>query len=260
MGFPSDGDTVLQPGRILSWMRPPWEEPGTPHSFAILYRDEHLLAVAARGLPTIPSGGVSWSIRFGASSEDASPQPAPCTVWGGTSESFFSQSRPKLPLKFLRWRSGQVPKVYRALASGCPARDEFEIDIPIGKVPHPVLKTIHAACPAGKPAHSRVRVLERRDGCSCFKSVSRPAGRTQIRIHMAASGHPLVGDPLYLVGGVPAEDSRALPGNLGYHLHSALLGFPHPATDRWIEITCAPPPTLRLRNLDPMFLEHETPE
>ncbi len=145
------------------------------------------------------------------------------------------------------WRTGQVLKVYLALVSGIPARDQFDIDIPIGKVPHPVLKTVHAACPAGKPAHSHVRVLERRDGCSLVQ-VRITTGRPhQIRIHLAASGHPLIGDPLYAVGGAPAEGTRALPGDLGYHLHSLLLGFPHPATGRWTEITCAPPRLLRPR-------------
>jgi 23S rRNA pseudouridine1911/1915/1917 synthase len=54
-----------------------------------------------------------------------------------------------------------------------------------------------------------------------------------------------LGDPLYVKGGIPARNSSALPGDLGYQLHSALLGFPHPATGEWTEITCQPPPVLR---------------
>ncbi len=123
--------------------------------------------------------------------------------------------------------------------------DEFDVDTPIGPVPHRILKTVHAACPSGKPAHSHINVLERRHDCSLVE-VRITTGRPhQIRIHLAASGHPLVGDPLYLAGGIPAEDSRALPGDLGYHLHSALLGFSHPATNQWVEIACCPPPQLR---------------
>ena len=46
---------------------------------------------------------------------------------------------------FQGWRSGEILKVYRALAVGCPDEDEFAINAPIGPVPHPILKTIHAA-------------------------------------------------------------------------------------------------------------------
>ena len=50
---------VLRAGQSLVWHRPPWEEPAVPLSFAVLHRDEHLLAVAKpRGLPSIPHGGL----------------------------------------------------------------------------------------------------------------------------------------------------------------------------------------------------------
>jgi len=49
---------VLRPGQTLVWRRPPWEEPAVPLGFAILHRDDHLLAVAKpRGLPSVPNGG-----------------------------------------------------------------------------------------------------------------------------------------------------------------------------------------------------------
>ncbi len=247
-GIPSDGETVLQPGRILSWMRPPWEEPEVPQSFAILYQDEHLLGVAKPGgLPTIPGGGLFMEHTLLALVRRRFPAASPLHRLGrGTSGVvLFALTAEASRMMSQSWRSGQVLKTYVALASGCPLRDEFDVDTPIGKIPHPVLKTVHAACPAGKPAHSQVKVLERRDGCSLLQ-VRITTGRPhQIRIHLAASGHPLAGDPLYAVGGAPAEGSRALPGDTGYHLHSLLLGFLHPATGRWTEITCAPPPVLR---------------
>jgi 23S rRNA pseudouridine1911/1915/1917 synthase len=67
----------------------------------------------------------------------------------------------------------------------------------------------------------------------------------QIRIHLAAVGHPLKGDPLYEAGGLPAPDTHALPGDPGYHLHSAELSFHHPSSGRELIIECEPPLLLR---------------
>jgi 23S rRNA pseudouridine1911/1915/1917 synthase len=89
-------------------------------------------------------------------------------------------------------------------------------------------------------------VLERRaEGFLCDVRIA--SGRPhQIRIHLAAAGHPLLGDPLYVAGGLPAPDARALPGDAGYQLHSAELRFNHPRTGRAMVLSCAPPPRLRL--------------
>jgi 23S rRNA pseudouridine1911/1915/1917 synthase len=62
---------------------------------------------------------------------------------------------------------------------------------------------------------------------------------------MASAGHPLVGDPLYVVGGVPAPDA-GLPGDPGYRLHAHRLRLPHPATGDPLDLECAPPPSLRI--------------
>ncbi len=250
-GIPSNRETVLRAGLILSWMRPPWEEPEVPRSFAILYRDEYLLGIAKpKGLPTVPGGGGFMENTLLSLVRRHFPGASPLHRLGrGTSGIVLFALAPEAASKISQaWRCGQILKIYRALASGCPAMDEFEVDTPIGPVPHRSLKTIHAASITGKPAHSHISVLERRDDCSLLQIRITTGRPHQIRIHLAASGHPLIGDPLYMAGGVPAEDSRALPGDLGYHLHSALLGFPHPATNGWVEIACQPPPPLRRSN------------
>jgi 23S rRNA pseudouridine1911/1915/1917 synthase len=248
-GIPSSQDAILRPGRILSWMRPPWEEPEAPMSFAILYRDAHLLGIAKpEGLPTVPGGGRFMDHTLLSLVRHHYPGANPLHRLGrGTSGAvLFAMTAEAASMISQIWSNGRILKVYRALACGHPAKDEFEVDTPIGPVPHRILKTIHAACPAGKPAHSHINVLERREGCSLLQIRITTGRPHQIRIHLAAAGHPLVGDPLYVAGGIPAENSRALPGDLGYHLHSELLGFPHPATGEWTEIACAPPPLLRL--------------
>jgi 23S rRNA pseudouridine1911/1915/1917 synthase len=247
-GIPSNPDTILRPGGKLSWMRPPWEEPEVPRAFAVLYQDEYLLGVAKpTGLPTMPGGGGFMENTLLSLVRNHFPGASPLHRLGrGTSGVVLFATRPEAASKISQaWRRGDVLKIYRALASGSPATDEFEVDTPIGPIPHRILKSIYAASPTGKQAHSRINVLERRHDCSLLQIRITTGRPHQIRIHLAAAGHPLVGDPLYMVGGIPAEGSQALPSDLGYHLHSELLGFARLPKGEWTEIACAPPPVLR---------------
>ena len=250
-GIPAKGDTILQSGQVLSWIRPPWEEPEVPLSFAILYRDEYLLAVAKpEGLPTIPGGGdfMEHTLLYLVRRHIPEAKPLHRLGRGTSGIVLFALTRESASKISQALENRRILKVYRALASGHPDSNEFEIETPIGPVPHPVLKTIHAASFTGKPAHSHIIVLEHREGCSLLQIRITTGRPHQIRIHCAASGYPLAGDPLYIAGGVPAKNSRALPSDLGYHLHNMLLGFPHPKTGKWTEVACAPPPLLRLHN------------
>ena len=95
----------------------------------------------------------------------------------------------------------------------------------IGRQPHPRLGELWCAAapgdPLALPAHSWVRLLERRAE-GWLVEVAIASGRPhQIRIHMAAAGAPLLGDPLYAVGGMGRPG--ALPGDGGYQLQAFRL-------------------------------------
>jgi 23S rRNA pseudouridine1911/1915/1917 synthase len=237
---------VLRPGQSLAWRRPPWEEPAVPLSFAVLYRDEHLLAVAKpRGLPSVPNGGfLEHTLLFRV--RRLHPEAVPMHRLGrGTSGLvLFARTDSARRHVAAEWRAGRVEKTYRALASGVLSAESSTIDSPIGLVPHPRLGRVHAASSAGRPARSHVRVLARR-GDATLVEVTIPTGRPhQIRIHLAAAGHPLVGDPLYVAGGVPGP-RPALPGEGGYRLHAHRLALAHPVGGRRLVLECSPPPELR---------------
>lgn len=242
-------DFPVKPGQVLSWIRPPWEEPDVPLSFAILYQDEHLLGVAKpAGLPTLPGGGTFMANTLLHLVRRHFPHANPLHRLGrGTSGIvLFGLSSKSASMVLQSWRSDRTSKIYRALISGYPVDNEFDINIPIGRVPHRILGSIQAATVLGKSAHSHVAVLERRENSSLVE-VRITTGRPhQIRIHLAAAGHPLIGDPLYGTGGIPAESGSAVPGDLGYFLHNGFLSFQHPFEAKRVEISCAPPPQLRL--------------
>jgi 23S rRNA pseudouridine1911/1915/1917 synthase len=142
-----------------------------------------------------------------------------------------------------------LQKTYRALIGPSDLPDSFVLTMPIGQVPYPVLGTVHAATPLGKPASSEGRVL-RREATQTLLEVSIHTGRPhQIRIHLAAAVYPLLGDPLYAPGGLPypvADDQVEVPtpGDCGYLLHAYRIRFCHPRTGSPLEICCPPPPPL----------------
>jgi 23S rRNA pseudouridine1911/1915/1917 synthase len=117
-----------------------------------------------------------------------------------------------------------VKREYLALVHGRVAGDGT-IDAPIGR--HPVARTRMAVTAGGRAARTRYRVSERFDGATLL-AVALETGRThQIRVHMRAIGHPLVGDPTY---GKRRSASGTLADFPRQALHAARLGLTHPAT------------------------------
>ncbi|MBI1753380.1 MAG: RluA family pseudouridine synthase [Acidobacteria bacterium] len=245
---PAKPTDLLRKGQRLVWKRPPWVEPEAPLATAVLYEDGDLLAVAKpSGLPTLPGGGEYQDHTLLALVRRRHPEASPMHRLGrGTSGVvlFAPTAAARKPLQKAFQLDG-TRKIYRALCTGHPLADTFEIEAPIGEVPYPPLGLLHAASEHGRPSFSRVSVLERQENGTLVDVDIRTGRPHQIRIHLAWAGHPLVGDPLYGPGGTPRPGSSALPGDLGYLLHAHRLELAHPRTGEWITLSCAPPPTLR---------------
>jgi 23S rRNA pseudouridine1911/1915/1917 synthase len=245
-GAVAAADAPLRPGQELTWRRPPWHEPAVPLSFAVLHRDAQLLAVAKpAGLPSLPNGGFLEHTLLHRVRR-VHPEAVPLHRLGRGTSGLVLFARTPLARRLLSsdWRAGRVEKEYLALVEGDPRDPRFTIEVPIGPVPHPRLGSVHAASATGRPALSHVRVLGPR-ASGTLVAVTIPTGRPhQIRIHLAASGHPLVGEPLYVSGGGVAS-APALPGAGGYRLHAWRLTLTHPDTGARLQLECAPPPALR---------------
>ncbi|MBI2491024.1 MAG: RluA family pseudouridine synthase [Candidatus Rokubacteria bacterium] len=133
--------------------------------------------------------------------------------------------------------SRTVTRTYLAVVHGRVRRDAGVIDAPIGRHPHARVKMAVRPAGRGKRAVTRYRVLERFKEFT-YLALSLETGRThQIRVHLAALGHPVAGDDVY-GGGRVAPPPVAVDG---YALHAAQLAFAHPATGAHLEFTAPLP-------------------
>lgn len=132
-----------------------------------------------------------------------------------------------------------VDKVYHAVVQGLPDPLEGTIDAPIGR--HPGHDWRFAVIEDGRPSVTHYEVLEAY-GKATLVEVHLETGRThQIRVHFSALRHPCAGDLTY------GADPR-LAATLGLTrqwLHARRLGFNHPRTGEWVEVTSQYPADLQ---------------
>jgi 23S rRNA pseudouridine1911/1915/1917 synthase len=247
-GNPATAETVLRSGQALTYHRPPWDEPEVPLNFEILHADEDLLIIAKpSGLPVLPGGGFLQHTLL-AQIQLQYPDATPIHRLGRGTSGLMLMARSPLAKSHLsqQMRQRQIRKVYRALVGeGFP--DRLTLTQAIGKIPHPILGYIYGATPTGAAAHSECQVLQR--SAHTLLEVTILTGRPhQIRIHLAAAGYPLIGDPLYDKGGIPRPvnpgKKSPVPGDCGYHLHAHQLTFTHPRSHQPMHLSCPPPAIL----------------
>ncbi|CAL5322365.1 hypothetical protein CsSME_00000610 [Camellia sinensis var. sinensis] len=293
----TDPNTILGVGSELVYHRLPWKEPDAPYLLEVLFEDDDLIAInKPSGLQVLPGGlfqhrTVLTQLQWRASKQRSSSacqelHPAPVHRLGRGTSGILLCAKTKLAKTCLsayfsdgtsvvRDNSNtnvaisterKISKIYRALASGILDEDQVVIKQPIGMVQYPgVAKGLYVASPSGKPALSKVKVLERNVQGNCtLVEVEIQSGRPhQIRIHLSFIGHPLMGDPLYVTGGQPkcfdpevgdesfAQDGgyqrpvKPVPGDCGYHLHAHQLVLSHPTMSEVIRIAAPLPSVLR---------------
>jgi 23S rRNA pseudouridine1911/1915/1917 synthase len=246
-------ELLLKKGQCLTYQRSPWQEPDVPLAFDVLHEDRDLLIVAKpSGLPVLPGGGfLEHTLLHQLRRQYPQDTPVPIHRLGRGTSGLMVLARSPLAKSHLtqQMRDRRMRKTYLALVGGGPMPDEFAIAHPIGKINHPILGYLYGATPQGKFAQSDCQVM-RRDAETTLLAVKILTGRPhQIRIHLAAAGCPLIGDPLYGIGGVPrvvVDEKQPVPGDCGYFLHAWRLAFVHPRTGQEMSFVCPPPAILSM--------------
>jgi 23S rRNA pseudouridine1911/1915/1917 synthase len=143
-----------------------------------------------------------------------------------------------------QFKRREVKKKYSALVWGDMKQDQGIVDLPVGRHPQE-RKKMSTHSRRGREASTRWQVRQRY-GVATLLDLDIETGRThQIRVHLHAIGHPVVGDGIY--GGLRRANAveepalrAALKGMRRQALHAAQLRFIHPLTGRPLSFSTSP--------------------
>ncbi len=152
-----------------------------------------------------------------------------------------------------------VERAYQAIAWGVPRPRHGRIHNTLGRCPSN-RKKMAVVARGGKPALTQYTVLKAFGSLASLVECRLATGRThQIRVHMAAIGHPLLGDAVYgggrnRVRNLPEPSRSSFPDPQGQALHAYLIGITHPLSGERLRFQSASPPQFQalLAFLDPL--------
>jgi 23S rRNA pseudouridine1911/1915/1917 synthase len=220
--------------------RRPRPEP-EPLELAVLYEDETLIAVnKPPGIVVHPTyrnwtgtllNGLLWHVRH-------RPGRLPRIVTRldkDTSGLVLVALTPEAQARIQKDNdAGRVTKEYLAVVQGVPDPPSGVIALPLAR--DLTDRRLVVVTPAGQPSETSYEVVGEADGRSVLRCELLTGRTHQIRVHLASSGWPVLGDAVY---GVPCD------GLTRQALHAWGIALPHPVTRRALEIEAPIAPDLQ---------------
>lgn len=237
-GMPQHTDYGVKPGDIIAVLldEPEPEYPAEDGQLAILYEDDHFLAVdKPAGMLIHPSRnkntGTLANLVVGYY-QKTGQRSAFHPITRLDRDTFGIVLLAKNAHAHSLMQTTELQKTYYALTFGGPADEQGIIDAPIARKSLPSL--LREIRPDGKPSITEYRVLERRENI-CKLALSPITGRThQLRLHCAHMGFPILGDPQY---GSPESQAYSIEQGIHHQLLCAkTLDFIHPLTEEKLSL------------------------
>lgn len=246
---------IVKAGEVVLLVRERFVEPDVPLHFEVLLDDGAVLAVnKPAGLPMHPTATyhkhtLSHLLRHTYGGSDGFvPQIAHRLDRETSGVVLCGRTREAERTLKMAFEAHRVQKTYLAIVRGEPEQDSLRIDLPMASVREGlhVLMEIRAD---GQPAETDVRVLARRAGFSLVELHPRSGRQHQLRVHLSAVGHPIVGDKLYgpereapFLEHIETGMTPELHARLGHErhaLHAHSVTFAHPQSGEPTTV-CAP--------------------
>lgn len=195
-----------------------------------IYQDEHLILIdKPSGLLSVPGRGADKADCAITRVQTEYPDALTVHRLDMATSGLLLMARSKEMQRALSglFERGEVEKSYLADVWGAPAPASGEIDLPlITDWPRrPLQKVDHEI---GKPSRTLYEALSVSGGAARLKLTPLTGRSHQLRVHLAAIGHPILGDEFYATG-------EALAARPRLALHAARLAFLHPATGERME-------------------------
>ncbi|WKL56943.1 pseudouridine synthase [Asticcacaulis sp. ZE23SCel15] len=196
----------------------------------IIYSDDYLVVVdKPAGLLSVPGRGEANQDCVAVRVQTAFPDALIVHRLDMATSGLMVMARGKVAHRSLSmaFEARQVDKRYIAVVAGRMVDDDGEVDLPlITDWPNrPRQRVDHDI---GKPSLTRYRVLERAADRTRVELEPVTGRSHQLRVHMMAIGHPIVGDEFYATDEVRALSARLL-------LHAQFLRLPHPDTQQPVD-------------------------